>query len=331
VADAPRSTPRVTPSLRAALVCAAVLALAAATTPGFATLEWRDGRLFGAPVDVLHRAVPAALAALGMSLVIATRGVDLSVGSVGAIAAVVAAMGLRDRGWGAPAAVVAALASGAAFGAFNGVLVARLGLQPIVATLILFTAGRGIAQLLAAGSVIAFDAPAFASLGSGASAGLPNAVWIAAAATALLAWVAHRTSFGLYVRAFGDNPAAARLAGIPVTALLVAVYAACGTLAAAAGALVAADIRAADPSSAGMYLELDAILATVLGGTSLRGGSLHVTGAVCGALILQTLTTVVLMHGAPWTWALVVKAIAVLAVCALQSPRLAAAWRARTA
>lgn len=312
-----------TSGARAALGWLAVLALGALLTPGFAELTWRDGRVFGAPIDVLHRSVPVFLAALGMTLVVGTGGVDLSVGSVAAIAAVVSALALRDGGWGALPAVAAALSVGALLGAWNGLLVRKLALAPIVATLVLFTAGRGLAQVASGGSVVSFGPGSFSALSSGATLALPNSIWTALGLF-VLAWFAlRRTSFGLYLQAYGDSPRAAELAGLPVTALTIATYGASALLAALAGVLTAAEVRAGDPASAGLYLELDAILATVLGGTSLRGGRVQLAGTLFGALILQTLTTLVLMHGARMDLALIAKALAVVAVCAVQSPR----WR----
>jgi simple sugar transport system permease protein len=247
--------------------------------------------------------------------------VDLSVGSVMAIAATVAAVGARELGPGASAA--AALGAGARAGTVNGVLVAALRLQPIVATLILYTAGRGIAQLASGGTVVPLEAAHLGRLAGAAWLGLPASAWVALGALGALGLAVRRTAYGLYLEALGDNPRAARVAGLPVAAVLVGSYAACAGLAAVAGLLVAADIRAADPSSTGLYVELDAILAVVIGGTPLRGGRVRLVGSALGALTLQTLTTAVLMHGARLDLALVVKALAVLAVVAAQSPR----WR----
>lgn len=280
--------------------------------------------MFGALVDIGFRSVPTMLCALGMTFVIGTRGVDLSVGSVASIASVVAALGVRADATSVASSLALALTCGVALGLFNGLLVARLALQPILATLVLFTAGRGLAQMASDGNVLAFDAPGFAALASSTLLGLPNPLWIALVALGVLVVVATRTAFGLYVQALGDNPRAARLAGLPVTALTLSVYGLSGACAALAGALVAADVRAADASSTGLYFELDAILATVIGGTSLQGGRMHLVGSACGALLLQTLTTTAAMHGAATEGALLIKAVAVLAVCAAQSGKLRA-------
>jgi ribose/xylose/arabinose/galactoside ABC-type transport system permease subunit len=308
------------PTVRSLALLALLVAACAATTPALLDLELRDGRLFGPLVDVVHRSAPTLLVALGMTLVIGGGGVDLSVGSVMAIAATAAALAIRDHGAGTAAVLGVALAAGAAGGVLNAFLVAALRLQPIVATLILLTAGRGVAQLVSGGTVVAFDPAAVASVAGGAWLGLPKSAWIAAAALAGLTLVVRRTAYGLYLQALGDNPRAAYVAGLPVTAVVVATYVACSCLAALAGLLAAADVGAGDPSGTGLYVELDAILATVIGGTSLRGGKVRLAGTAAGVWMLQTLTTTVLMHGARLDLALVAKALAVLAVVAAQSP-----------
>jgi simple sugar transport system permease protein len=310
------------PFARALLVLGAVLALSALLTPGFLSLEVRDGRLFGPLVDVLHRASPTVLVALGMTLVIGTGGVDLSAGSVMAIAATLAALALRARDLPSAVLIPSVMLCGALLGALNGLLVAKLRIQPIVATLILYTSGRGLAQLLSAGAIVTFEDAGFERLAAGSLLGLPITIWIVLASFALLALAMRFTAFGLYVVALGDNPRSARLAGLPTTALIVGVYAICAALAALAGQIVAADIKAADAASCGAYVELDAILAVVLGGTALTGGRVQLAGTIVGALILQTLTTTVLMHGARFDVALIVKAVAVVGVCALHSPRI---------
>jgi galactofuranose transport system permease protein len=309
------------PLVRSAALLALLVAICALSTPGFLDLEIRDGRLFGPMVDIVHRSAPTLLVALGMTLVIGSGGVDLSVGSVMAIAGTAAALSIRDHAAGA-AALAVAMAAGAAAGLFNAFLVAGMRLQPIVATLILYTAGRGIAQLASGGTVVVFDSAEIGGFATGAWLGLPKSAWIAGGVLAALALVMRRTAYGLYLQAYGDNPRAAFVAGLPVTAVVVATYVLCSCLAACAGLLAAADVGAGDPSSTGAYVELDAILATVIGGTSLRGGKVRLAGTALGAWMLQTLTTTVLMHGARLDLALIVKAVAVLLVVALQSPAL---------
>ncbi len=294
--------------------------VAALSTHGFSAFELRDGRLFGPTVDVFVRGSKVMLVALGMTLVIAGGGVDLSVGSVMAIAAVVAAKFAADPASSAVSALGAGLVVGVAAGAINGALVVRAKLAPIVATLVLMTAGRGVAQLLADGKVVSFDRAGFASLASSSWFGLPAPIWLVAFVFAALVAAKRGFAFGLYLEASGDNRRAARLAGVPVERVLFATYVVSGICAGLAGMLDAADIRAADSSSCGLYLELDAILAVVLGGTPLEGGRARLLASLFGALTLQTVHTAFLMHGIGTPIALMVKALVVIAACAVQRP-----------
>lgn len=241
--------------------------------PSFFRLQLVDGRLSGSLVDVLLRGAPAALLALGMAGVIAVRGIDLSVGAVMAIAGAVAA----DRVVGGSPwwlAAAYAVAAGLACGLWNGVLIAYLRLQPIVATLVLMVAGRGVAQLITSGQITTFNDQAFARIASGSLIGLPIPVLIVGAAVAALAALMHFTALGLFIRAIGTNPRAAELAGINTRSMTLTVYALSGVTAALAGIIVTADIRGADANNTGLWLELDAILIVVLGGGSLLGGRL---------------------------------------------------------
>ncbi|HRQ72983.1 MAG TPA: ABC transporter permease [Phycisphaerales bacterium] len=312
---------------RAAPAAAAVgllLAFNAGFTPGFFDLTVVDGRLAGSLVDVLNRGAVVALLALGMALVIATGGVDLSVGAVMAIAGATAATLVAQHGASPWAAVAGALAVGAAAGAFNGALVAVAGVQPIVATLVLMVAGRGAAQLLTGGQIITFNDPVLNFIDGGFVAGVPMPVLIGAGALALGLALTRGTALGLFIEATGDNERAARLAGVRVRIVKASAYALCGVGSAVAGLLAVSDIRAADANNAGLYLELDAILAAVLGGTSLRGGRFSLVGAVLGALFIQGLTTTLYLHDVSPNATLAVKAGAVLAVCLAVSERVRA-------
>lgn len=318
---------RVAPQVAA---LAAVLALTAVAFPGFFDVDLAGGRLVGSPIDILKRSAPVALLSIGMTLVIATRGIDLSVGSVMAIAGAVAAWGVTG-GLGVPAALALALASGLACGLWNGVLVAVFGIQPIVATLILMVAGRGIAQLVTGGTILTFNEPSLVWFGAGTAAALPAPVWLWAAAGVLAALVVRRTALGLLIEAVGINPRASRLAGVNTRVLLIAVYAISGLCAALAGVIVAADIRGADANNAGLWLELDAILAVVIGGTSLLGGRFSILASLIGALTIQSINTGILLAGFPPEFNLVIKAGIVLVILVLQSPRIGAALGAARA
>ena len=303
--------------------------------PGFLALEWRDGRLYGNLVDIANRAAPLVLVSLGMTLVIAVRGLDISVGAVLAIAATVAAWTItRMTGAGAGglaplfAAVAAALGAAALCGLFNGVLVVKVGMQPIVATLILMVAGRGIAQLISDGQILTIYYAPYAFLGGGVLLGLPFALFVAAAVFLALKLLLDRTALGLFVRAIGINPVAAHAAGVRARAITLSLYVFSGFCAGLAGLLVSSNVASADANNAGQLLELDAILAVALGGTALSGGRFSLAGSVIGALIIQALTTTIYAAGVPPQVNLLVKAVLVLAVLLLQSSEVRA--RART-
>lgn len=300
-------------------VLAALLLASWIAFPGFFDLSINDGRLTGSLVDVLNRGAPVALLALGMAPVIATRGIDLSVGAVMAIAGAVAATSV-EAGHPWFLAVAFALAAGIAAGLWNGVLVAFLSIQPIVATLVLMVAGRGIAQLITEGRIVTFVEPHLAAIGSGSFLGLPIPAVIALTATALLTLLARGTALGLFVKALGINPRASRLAGIETRGLLLGVYALSGLTAAIAGVIATADIRGADANNVGLWLELDAILAVVLGGASLFGGRLSFVLTLIGALSLQTLKTGILLAGFPPELNLIAMAGVVSLVLIVQSP-----------
>lgn len=321
----------------AAIVLIGLLVFNLVFTAGFFHVEVRDGHLYGSLIDVLNRAVPVGLLSLGMTLVIATGGVDLSVGAIMAIAGTVAA-GLIARPTGTPfeggksapgLAAPMALLTALGCGLFNGLLIATLNFQPIVATLLLMVAGRGVAQLLANGQIVTFSEPAFASLARGATFGLPNPVWMLLGAFVVFSLLTRATALGLFVEATGSNPVAARYVGIDARAVKIIAYALSGLCAGLAGLVIAADIQAADANNAGLYLELDAILAVSVGGTALAGGRFSLVGSMVGALLMQTLTTTILTRGVSPETTLVLKAAVVVVVCLLQAPSFREIFRRR--
>lgn len=297
-----------------------ILAVDRVVSPQFFDLRLQDGRLFGSLIDVLNRGTPVALLSLGMVLVIATRGIDLSVGAVMAISGAIAAS-LADT-HSLAVVLAAALGAGLICGLWNGFLVAVLGMQPIVATLILMVAGRGIAQLITEGRIVTFSSPDLVWLGNGSILGLPVPVAIALGMLILTGAVVRGSALGLLIEATGGNARASELAGVGTRSMILAVYVWCGVCAALAGVIAAADIMGADANNAGLWLELDAILAVVIGGTSLFGGRFSLILAVLGALIIQTMNTGILLSGYPPEFNLLVKAGVVLAVLLLQSPKL---------
>ena len=309
------------PLLRPAAALAVLLLLDAFLVPGFFHLEVKDGHLYGALVDILNRAAPLMLAALGMTLVIATRGIDISVGAVVALSGTVSALlvGNGTDGGSLPFALGAAFGAALLCGLWNGVLVAGVKLQPIVATLILMVAGRGLAQLLTDGQIITVYYQPFFFLGGGYFAGVPFSLFVVAAVFALTLLLTKKTALGLFIQAVGINPVAARLAGLRTATLILSVYVFSAACAGVAGMLITSNIRSADANNAGLLLELDAILAVTLGGTQLTGGRFSLGGSLVGALIIQTLTYTIYSLGVPPEVNMVVKAIVVFAVCISQS------------
>ncbi len=289
--------------------------------PAFLKLSIFQGHLFGVPVDILNQGSRIMIVALGMTLVIATGGVDLSVGSVVAIAGAVAATLIGQGVQSLPLILAAACGAGMLAGAVNGVLVAYAGVQPIVATLILMVAGRGIAQLLTGGNVLIIKHASFEYLSNGFLVGLPFAALVAGAIYLIAHATLKRTAGRLFIEAVGDNAIASRFAGIATARVKCLVYVFSGLCAGIAGVLAASNIRAADSLRAGENLELDAIFAVVVGGTALAGGRFLLFGSFIGALLLQTLTITMYNLGVAPAVATVPKACLILLVCVLQSPR----------
>ncbi|AVY67590.1 ABC transporter permease [Xanthomonas translucens] len=298
--------------------------------PGFLALQWRDGHLYGNLVDIGNRAAPLALVALGMTLVIAVRGLDISVGAVVAIAATVAAWmigGGEHSRFPLWAVIVAPLLVAAACGLWNGLLVVKVGMQPIIATLILMVAGRGVAQLIGDGQILTIYYPPYFYLGNGFLLGLPFALFVVAAVFAVLQLLLGRTALGLFVRTIGHNPRAARVAGIKARLIAVLLYVFCAFSAGLAGLLISSNVKSADANNAGQLMELDAILAVTLGGTLLDGGRFSLAGSLIGALIIQTLTATIYAIGVPAQVNMLIKALLVFAVMLLQSPQFRASVR----
>ena len=309
-----------------------LLALNAAFNPSFVRITLRGGHLYGSLIDVLKGCAPLALVALGMTLVIASRGIDISVGAVVAIAGGVAAwmiggalvvhdgVAVHVSRFPMPVAILGALAVALVCGAWNGALVAFVGMQPIIATLILMVAGRGIAQLVTGGQIITIYYEPYFFIGNGYLFGLPFPFLLALAVFVALVLVMRRTALGMFIESVGVNPAASHLAGLPARRITFFAYAFCGLCAGVAGLIVSSTVKSADGNNAGMLMELDAILAVTLGGTPLTGGRFSLAGSLIGALIIQTLTYLIYSLGVPPEVNLVVKAAVVFAVMLLQSP-----------
>ncbi|WP_425955132.1 ABC transporter permease [Xylanimonas sp. McL0601] len=320
----------------------ALVALLVANTvrkPSFLEVKVLDGHLFGALINLLRQGSPLLLVALGMTLVIATRGIDLSVGAVVAIAGAIGltfVAGAPDPTAGATVAIACllALATCAVLGVWNGFLVAVLRIQPIIATLVLMTAGRGIAMLITGGQITTVTSPPFKAIGTGFWVGLPIAVILAGLVFGGVALLTRRTALGMLIESVGVNPPAARLAGVSARGLTWAVYVVSAVFSGLAGLMIAANTMAADANNAGLFIELDAILAVVIGGTSLAGGKFSLSGTLVGVLVIQTLSVTVTMLGISPSVTPLFKAVVVIAVCLAQSPavrRRIAARRRRVA
>lgn len=265
--------------------------------------------------------VPVAIVALGMALVIGTRGIDLSVGSVMAIASALLPLYL---GYGAGVALVIAIAGGAIIGLVNGSLIAFLRIQPIVATLGLLVGARGLALVMAQGRLTEIFDPTLTTIGSGSVLGFPIVTVVALALGVLVAGIVHRTTFGRYVVAIGGNPAASVLAGVPVAKTLVTVYVLSAFLAAIAGVIQTARLAASDPSFVGNLIELSAITAVVVGGTPLSGGRVRILGTLAGALLFQLIGATLISHDLPDSATRMVQALIILGAVYVQRDRGAA-------
>jgi ribose transport system permease protein len=268
---------------------------------------------------------PVIIVSLGMAMVIGTGGVDLSVGTTMAIASAVLAKAViapSQGGFGAPiaAAIVVAVLAGLLVGVFNGVVVAVARVQPIVATLGVLVAGRGIALVITGGALVELFVPFFAQVRLGKFLGIPYVMIVAALLAVIVSFLVRRTAFGYRLLAIGGNRRASVLAGLPVKRTLITVYALSGMLAAVAGVIATARLRASDPSYIGLLYELSAITAVVVGGTALNGGRVRVLGTVTGAILIQLLETTLVSHNAPDSVARMVEAVIIIAAVYIQRP-----------
>lgn len=285
----------------------ALVALNIAITPNFLSMQTLTVNL--------TQVATIVIVATGMTLVIATGGIDLSVGSLMAIAGAIAPMIFMHSAWPAgmmPIAVTLAIlvpvAVAAVLGLFNGMLITRYGIQPIIATLVLFIAGRGIAQVMTNGNLQVFRNDSFQFIAMGKIAGIPTQV-ILMMIIVVIAWAVTRyTVIGRQIIAVGGNERAARLAGLPVRRVKLYVYMVSGALAGLAGLVVIARNSASDANLVGLGMELDAIAAVAVGGTLLAGGRANVIGTVLGAFVIQLVRYTLLANGVPDAAALIVKA-----------------------
>ena len=285
-----------------------------AVTPHFATMQTLSVNL--------TQVCTIVIVGVGMTLVIATGGIDLSVGALMAIAGAMSPMFFTGQLFPVPniyvgiaLGIVFPIIIASFFGLFNGWLINRFSIQPIIATLVLFIAGRGIAQVSTNGDLQVFKVPEFQAIAIGRVLGVPFQVWIMVVVVIVAAFVLRRTVFGRQVLAVGGNEEAARLSGVPVKRVKLIVYMVSGFCSGIAGLIVIAMNSAADANLIGLGMELDAIAAVAVGGTLLTGGRATILGTLLGALIIQLVRYTLLANGVPDAAALVVKAgLIILAV-----------------
>ena len=295
------------------LAFVALIVFNIAVTPNFLSLQTLNVNL--------TQVATIVIVATGMTLVIATGGIDLSVGSLMAIAGALAPMlfmgqlGVSPGPFALLLSFILPVILVMGFGWFNGMLVTRFRIQPIVATLVLFIAGRGIAQVATNGNLQVFKNDAFQWIAMGRVAGIPVQVLIMAIIVIATEWMVRRSALGRQILAVGGNEKAAHLAGVPVARIKVLVYMLSAALAGVAGLVVVARNSASDANLVGLGMELDAIAAVAVGGTLLTGGKANVFGTVLGAFVIQLVRYTLLANGVPDAAALIVKAgLIVLAV-----------------
>ena len=299
-------------------------------TPGFFSIQIKDGYFYGSLIDILKRGAPLMFMVIGMTMVVATGSTDISVGSVAAISgAVVASLiggefnfeagGISATQMPLPVAFAAGLGVATLCGIWNGFLVSKLGSQALIATLMLQVAGRGIAQLITKGVIITVYYKPFFEFGSGYFLGFPISTWVVLITAGLAFLFVKRTSFGLFLEASGSNRSSSRYAGIKVQRMIWIAFAISGLMAGIAGILICSEVKSSDANNTGLNYELDAILATVLGGNSLKGGRFSLAGGLIGALLVQALTTTIYTKGVPAQTILVVKATVVIIVGIIQT------------
>lgn len=310
------------------LVCLAiVLLINLIKTPTFFKITINNGVLYGYLIDVLNRSSELIILAVGMTLVVASSGgTDISVGAVSAFAGAVCIFALgTGETYQIPYAlgILFGVVAGALCGAWNGFLVAKMKIQPMVATLILFTAGRGMAQLITGGNILYVKVDSFKRLGAFLPhIPLPTPIFVAALVVIITTLVLTKTALGLYIQSVGINAKAGKLVGLNAVVIQFLTYVFCGLCAGIAGMIITSRIYSIDANNAGLNIELDAILAVALGGNSLGGGKFSIAGSVIGAITIQALTTSLYAMRVTADQLPVYKAIVVVIIVVLQSPAL---------
>lgn len=311
----------------ASIALLAILLFNLILNPDFFQITIKEGHLYGSLIDILNRSVPIMILAIGMTFVIATGGTDLSVGAVVALSGAVAVSLIRgdtevlNEVSAMPLSLVILITLGVAIlaGIWNGVLIAFVEIQPIVATLVFMVAGRGAAQLITGARTLTTNYHPFSVMGQGWFLGLPVSVFLVVGVAVMMLLLAKKTAFGMFVESVGISRSASSYSGIRAKVIIVIVYALSGLCAGISGLVVGSNIMCADANNAGLNFELDAILAVVIGGTSMTGGKFSIPGSIIGALVIQSLTTSIYSFDVPPEVTLVVKALVVVMVVMIQS------------
>ena len=310
------------------LICLAVVLLVnLIKTPTFFSITINNGVLYGYLIDVLNRSSELIILAIGMTLVVASSGgTDISVGAVSAFSGAICIFALgTGETYQVPyiLGILLGVLAGALCGAWNGFLVAKMKIQPMVATLILFTAGRGMAQLITGGNILYVKVDSFKRLGAFLpNIPLPTPIFVAIFVVIITSLVLKKTALGMYIESVGINGKASKLVGLNATVIRFLTYVFCGLCAGIAGMIITSRIYSIDANNAGLNIELDAILAVALGGNSLGGGKFSIAGSVIGAITIQALTTSLYAMQVTADQLPVYKAIVVIAIVMLQSPEL---------
>lgn len=299
-----------------------LIVICAIKDPRFLQIAYSGGRFTGPLIDILRDSAPYLMIATGMTFVISTAGIDLSVGAVMAVAGAVAMTSLENGSGSAGGALVAvALALGVCvlIGLWNGFLVAVIGLQAFITTLIMMLAGRGIAKVITHGQNVQAQNDTFAWLVNGKFLGLPFSWVLATLIVVGVALLMRKTALGIQIESVGLNQSASRMAGIQPRRIIFSVYVISAVLAGMAGIFSVGNVMRVEPAATGMTNEMDAILAVVIGGTSLLGGRFSLLGSYLGAMIIATLSKTIVWLGIPNEATPAFKAVIVIAVCVMQS------------
>lgn len=293
--------------------------------PDFFSVSIVNGQIHGRIIDILNRASSLIIISVGLTFVVATRGIDLSIGSVIAITGAVSAYLVggttgSDLKLPFPLVILLSMLIGTICGLWNGFLVSKLNIQPIIATLILQTAGRGIAMLITQGQILTVYYNPFSWIGNNIPGfPLPTTIFIALTVIIIVAFVLKLTAIGTFVQSIGINREAAKYSGIKVSGIILLCYMFCGLCASISGLIEVSMISAADANNAGLNFEANAILSVALGGTLLSGGKFTLAGSIIGAITIQTLTTTMFASGVSSVHLPVVQGLVILLIISFQS------------